>query len=69
MNNRENKNWNNFALGVLVMILPLLALPQELTKFLIIALGFFIALFSLAQFGPQSSDNKDNEKNSSPTIV
>lgn len=51
MYNRENKNWNNFALGILVMILPLLALPDRLTDLMLVALGFFIALFSLARIG------------------
>lgn len=58
MYNREHKNWNNFTLGILVMILPLLALPQKLTNLLLMALGFFIALFSLARVRDNHHDNQ-----------
>lgn len=64
MHNRERKNWNSFALGVLVMILPLLALPQKLINLLLIALGFFIALFALARFEPPANlTNLNNDEN------
>ncbi len=51
MYNHEYKNWNNFALGLLVMIFPLLGLPDRLTDLVLVALGFFIVLFSLARVG------------------
>jgi VIT1/CCC1 family predicted Fe2+/Mn2+ transporter len=56
MYNRRYKNWNNFALGILVMIVPLLALPERLATMLLVVFGFFIALFSLAQVGSPSHD-------------
>ena len=67
MHNREDKNWNNFALGALVMILPLLALPQKLVNLLIVALGFFIALFSLARTGTNPSA-RDDQSQKPPTV-
>ena len=60
MYNREFKNWNNFALGILVMILPLLALPDRLTDLILVALGFFIALFSLARVGRATHHEEEN---------
>ncbi len=68
MHNREDKNWNNFALGALVMILPLLALPQKLVNLLIVALGFFIALFSLARTGPNQPEKPNDQGQNSPTV-
>lgn len=60
MHNRTHKNWNNFALGLLVMILPLISLPEGLKQPLLIAAGFFIALFSLARVGgANESDHHD----------
>lgn len=56
MYNRRSKNWNNFALGVLVLLLPFLALPDNLAKWIYAACGFLIALFSLAQVGPSNHD-------------
>lgn len=58
MYNRENKNWNNFALGILVMLIPLLALPERLSDILLVAIGFFIVLFSLARVGGKHYDEK-----------
>lgn len=59
MSNRSHKNWNNFALGLFVMILPLLAVPQGLKTLLFVAAGFFIALFSLARlgYGPEEDNH------------
>ena len=64
MYNRENKNWNNFALGLLVMILPLLAIPERLADILLVASGFFIVLFSLARV----SSRRYEEKVPPPTL-
>lgn len=64
MNNRRYKNWNNFALGLLVMILPLLSLPASLKNLLFAASGFFIALFSLARVG--AVNNEQNEQKTPP---
>lgn len=60
MHNRTQKNWNNFALGLLVMVLPLLSLPSWLTKPTFILAGFFVALFSLARVGGSGGSDYSN---------
>lgn len=49
MINREAKNWNNFYLGLLVAILPVLRIPSGIKDILFLVLGLLIALFSLAR--------------------
>lgn len=58
MYNRRYKNWNNFALGLVVMALPLLAIPERLTSWAYIVLGFLIAVFSLAQVGASGTHDQ-----------
>jgi len=69
MHNQETKNWNNFFLGLLVVILPWLSLPEKLQVGIISFLALLIVLFSLARVrgrrpappATPSSAIKDNE--------
>jgi TRAP-type C4-dicarboxylate transport system permease small subunit len=53
MQNEKDKNWNNFFLGLLVVIVPWLGLPQGLINVLLVVFGLLIALFSLARVRPR----------------
>lgn len=48
MRNNEVKNWNNFFLGLLIVLLPFLGLPGWLKEILFVAFGLLVMLFSLA---------------------
>lgn len=72
MHNKETKNWNNFFLGLLVVILPWLSLPEKLQAGIISFLALLIMLFSLANIrgrsrfvseesAPAASISKSNE--------
>lgn len=54
MHNQEDKNWNNFFLGLLVVILPWLSLPEKLQAGMISFLALLIVIFSLARVGGRS---------------
>ena len=56
MENRDHKNWNNFFLGLIIAILPLLRLPASLKNIALVVAGLLVALFSLARFG-RGADN------------
>jgi len=71
MINEAHKNWNNFFLGLSVVILPWLGLPLGLKKVIFVILGLLIALFSLARVGrvrptsgPTASANEPTPTNS-----
>lgn len=53
MQNEKYKNWNNFSLGLLVVVVPWLGLPQGLINILLVVFGLLIALFSLARVKPR----------------
>ena len=53
MHNQENKNWNNFFLGLVVVVLPWLSIPEKLKAGAISFLAMLIVLFSLARVGGQ----------------
>ncbi len=73
MYNQEAKNWNNFFLGLLVVILPWLSLPEKLRAGLISFLALLIVLFSLARVrgrrspAPKIPDLKGDESAMSPS--
>lgn len=49
MYNEQAKNWNNFYLGLAVVVVSLLGIPLVYKKLALVILGLFIALFSLAR--------------------
>lgn len=60
MVNREIKNWNNFYLGLAVVVVALIGIPLIFKQLALVVLGLLIALFSLARPGrlatPSSAD-------------
>lgn len=46
------RNWNNFALGLFVALVPLLGIPGVIKTILLVVVGLLIALFSLVRFTP-----------------
>lgn len=48
MENKVSRNWNNFFLGLVVAVLPWLAIPLGFKNVVFTILGLLIALFSLA---------------------
>jgi len=58
MQNEKYKNWNNFFLGLLVVVVPWLGLPQGLINILLVVFGLLIALFSLARIKPRQPKNE-----------
>jgi hypothetical protein len=57
MENQQYKNWNNFFLGLVVVVVPWLGLPLGLKKIIFVILGLLIALFSLARVQPRAKKN------------
>ena len=53
MENEKYKNWNNFFLGLLVVVVPWLGWPRGLINILLVIFGLLIALFSLARVKPR----------------
>ncbi len=56
MHNREAKNWNNFSLGLVIMILPFLGLPLTWKNILFVIIGLLVCLFSLANVRRRPDD-------------
>ncbi len=54
MENQQYKNWNNFFLGLVVVIVPWLGLPLGFKKIIFVIVGLLIALFSLARVEPRA---------------
>ena len=49
MQNERYKNWNNFFLGLVVVVVPWLGLPLGFKKVILVIVGLLVALFSLAR--------------------
>ncbi|MEA1929478.1 MAG: hypothetical protein U9M92_01115 [Patescibacteria group bacterium] len=74
MHNKGFKNWNNFFLGLVIVLLPWLSLPKNLKAGLISFLGLLIALFSLARLrrlrsAPRDEGGQSESDNDSQTDV
>ena len=59
MINREHKNWNNFWLGLVVVVLPFLGLPLGFKKIVLALAGLLVMLFSLARLPDRPARQKD----------
>lgn len=49
------RNWNNFALGIFVAIVPWLGIPGVIKTILLVVAGLLIAVFSLVRLAPAVS--------------
>ena len=61
MDNRADKNWNNFFLGLVVVVWPWLGLPASWKSVGLVILGVLIMLFALARFGRQRTNVGDEQ--------
>ena len=58
MKDLPRKNWTNATIGIILIILPFLGLPQAIKTILFVILGVLVLLFALARMQNVANSSK-----------